>query len=545
MEKRDPTMQTWFWSNCVCSGVFEACQIRKAGFPFRKKYAKFVEEFKCLKLSSDGVWTKFTAPSSDPKAQAEEILEYTKQDFSGIQRGKTSFLYKAKEHKLLGLMKNLALERVASRIQAAARGYIVRTGYLPKIKRALPLLRAALDEPTIERLDSAMAEASQIMGEYAVMGGNFEDSAILKVCRRLRRALVEWNRLAALFKQALEMDLSQDEHFEFLFSIISQAERIDDLIPTDEHEEQYNKAMAIFKKWRAEKLVSMIDAAMIDMERNVLRSVFIECSRLHFSEDKRLPEIQELLGISDEELLKRQYKRAVQLNNEKRAIDREIKLKEFYLSVHGSLMDWQQFPQLRQPAEFAAAKFLPIGRSEVAAGMLQHSKSLLPTSLTRLGDSKKSDGTAVQAKEMVKLASRSFKAMLCWMGDRKSSHPKELVVEILEKGLDYPSLRSEIFLQIMKQLTNNPTQSSIARGWNLLILCLKTFKPLPSFENYLHAFIRNAKTITYQDKLTLAASIYERVYKGDREDVPSPDELEDIIDLKDTIDEIYTQHIEI
>ena len=68
---------------------------------------------------------------------------------------------------------------------------------------------------------------------------------------------------------------------------------------------------------------------------------------------------------------------------------------------------------------------------------------------------------------------------------------------------------------------------------------------LPSFENYLHTFIRNAKTTTYQDKLTLAASIYERVYKGDRENVPSPDELEDIIDLKDTMDEIYTQHIEI
>ena len=33
-----------------CSGVFEACQIRKAGFPFRKQYGKFVEQFKCLKL---------------------------------------------------------------------------------------------------------------------------------------------------------------------------------------------------------------------------------------------------------------------------------------------------------------------------------------------------------------------------------------------------------------------------------------------------------------------------------------------------------------
>lgn len=528
-----------------CSGVFEACQIRKAGFPFRKQYGKFVEQFKCLKLSADGVWTKFNAPKSNAKAQAEEILEYTKQDFSAIQRGKTSFLYKSKEHKLLGLLKNLALERVAARIQAAARGYIVRTGYLPKIKRALPLLREALKDPTIEKLDSAMAEASRIMGEYAIMGGNFEDSAILKVCRRLRSSLVEWNRLAALFKQALEMDLSKDEHFEFLFSVVSQAERIDDLIPTDAHEKQYNEALSLFKKWRADKLVTMIDSAMVDMERNILRSVFIECSRLHFTEDKRLPEIQELLGISDEELLKRQYKRAVQLNNETRAIDREIKLKEFYLGMHGGIMSWQQFPQLRQPAEFAAAKFLPIGRADVAAGMLRHTKSLLPTSLTRLGDCKKQDGTPVQAKEMVKHATRSFKALLCWMGDRKSSHPKELVVEILTKGVDYPTLRSEIFLQIMKQLTNNPTQSSIVRGWNLLVLCLKTFKPLPSFENYLHVFIRKATTITYQDKVSLCASIYERVYKGDREVAPDPDDLEDIIELKHTIDEVYTQHIEI
>lgn len=165
--------------------------------------------------------------------------------------------------------------------------------------------------------------------------------------------------------------------------------------------------------------------------------------------------------------------------------------------------------------------------------------------MTRLGNCTKSDGTAVQAKDMVKHATRSFKALLCWMGDRKSSHPNELVVEILSKGLEYPTLRSEIFLQIMKQISNNKSQSSISRGWNLLVLCLKTFKPLPSFENYLHVFIRNATTITYQDKVTLCASIYERVYKGDLETSPSPNELEDIIDLKDTIDNIYTQHIEI
>ena len=54
-------------------------------------------------------------------------------------------------------------------------------------------------------------------------------------------------------------------------------------------------------------------------------------------------------------------------------------------------------------------------------------------------------------------------------------------------------LRDEIYLQIMKQLSSNPTADSIAKGWQVMCMCVSTFPPSLEFELYLLNFMHEQK----------------------------------------------------
>ncbi|KAH8079402.1 hypothetical protein BXZ70DRAFT_960721 [Cristinia sonorae] len=63
---------------------------------------------------------------------------------------------------------------------------------------------------------------------------------------------------------------------------------------------------------------------------------------------------------------------------------------------------------------------------------------------------------------------------------------------LLGAGLMYGELRDEIYCQVMKQLTGNPSTESVFKGWQLLCVLLVTFPPSKNFEGSLQSYIQQA-----------------------------------------------------
>ncbi|KAG0197089.1 hypothetical protein BGX28_009414 [Mortierella sp. GBA30] len=76
----------------------------------------------------------------------------------------------------------------------------------------------------------------------------------------------------------------------------------------------------------------------------------------------------------------------------------------------------------------------------------------------------------------------------------QSEEDIKLVLELIKKGLDHGELRDEIYVQLCKQLTENPSREGSIKGWHLFTILLITFSPSKNLHDYLASFLNQHAT---------------------------------------------------
>ncbi|CAJ1399734.1 unnamed protein product [Effrenium voratum] len=116
--------------------------------------------------------------------------------------------------------------------------------------------------------------------------------------------------------------------------------------------------------------------------------------------------------------------------------------------------------------------------------MLAHSKVTIAEALTHLPKSR--EATAVQ----------NFRNILIWMGDRPAQEcqriaSRERVIAVSAE----PLLRDEVFVQLLKQLTGNPSVRSEWLGWQLLLQLCRTASPSDELDDFVRMFCDQARSV--------------------------------------------------
>jgi hypothetical protein len=437
-----------------CAGVFEAVAIRKNGYPFRYSFQRFVERYKCI-MTTDAGWMPFQ--SRELRHQCREIIATFRQSFPNMQWSSTMLFFQGR------------------RIQSA--------GAVPGTRhRQNQLQDSGSSDATIceagPGVQAASARCLRLAGRSAARGGaracQCSTGGVCCIqhicsCRRVGQcegAARCYSRGHQAGTRDAHSDLEQENNIEMLFKVYKSARLVAPKQPNSNFDELYKMVCDQVNWWRDYRLKGRFDDVMRSLERDEMGSLYAECNRLEF-EDQHLAEIEKLMGLGAEALIKMQYKRALETGQAQRLIMKEIELKELCLEhCHDNFL-FENCSLLRDPVEYAAAKLVSFHTDELQQGFYVQSVHALRTSMTRL-----------QNSDMVKDALVCFRCILGYCGDKRSTYPESNAVKVLQLGIDGDDqMRAKVFAQLMKQCNQNPNPESLDKAWELVKLCLLHFAP--------------------------------------------------------------------
>ncbi|XP_050175127.1 LOW QUALITY PROTEIN: myosin XVB [Myiozetetes cayanensis] len=159
------------------------------------------------------------------------------------------------------------------------------------------------------------------------------------------------------------------------------------------------------------------------------------------------------------------------------------------------------------------------------AGLVRHTKVPIQESLLLYSDS-----------ELNELATKNFQTLMRLMGDQskhKDQTEVECTYEILKLCKEKEHLHDEVYCQVIKQVTHNPNQQSMLRGWLVLNLLTGYFLPTKILMPYATKFLQLASSdpsSTHHDIAKICQSNLRKTFMyGGRRNLPFPVEMEALL----------------
>ena len=333
-------------------------------------------------------------------------------------------------------------------------------------------LQAAMASLNLSSLNDLLAQAIQAGLTNDVVT---KAQTTAKDLGALEEARAQLSATLSVLKVKAKSKLLADD-FADIKAVIERAKKVaaDTSIPFPD----VNKAEKTLNNYQAHLAhYAVLDAAIKSNDRLVLQKAVSTAENIQMETDQ-LAMASEILrdlelayreqkAAAGEELESEEpqdnYDEAEEKRQAKRDVARQLKF------------EIQHARPLRTLDDFS--KGFLLSKNRVKEGMLLHSDDALPKSLTNLDSNKN------------KRALELFLNIQGYMGDKHMPYPAMLAQDVLKTGVADKDLRDEIYLQIIKQLASNTRAESVAKGWQLMCMCVGTFPPSFDMEYYLLHYI--------------------------------------------------------
>ena len=264
--------------------------------------------------------------NGDDRDSASKIMACLPQDFSQVQIGNTMVLYRADEHRILELLRNLALDLIVPVAQRGSRKGIGRR-YRAKVREVKGLCSQALTLGNdVVVLDRAIAQTNDILGPMRNLF-NF-DPPELQRCKDLRFKLQERVVLTQLMRELVGKNEGNPAAvYPELGCAIVRANAIRDIPGTAADMDVEQQCRDMLRSCAGPRLDPLAEEALWLLKRDAMVDVLAQADDVGYSSGD-LEEIRGKLGLGEEQFVKLQLKKGIELGDPDRIINREIRLKE-------------------------------------------------------------------------------------------------------------------------------------------------------------------------------------------------------------------------